>query len=350
MKTRISRRTALQSLAAISAGATLFDRLQRPAHAGKQDPRWEKSIKRGLDWVAKTQSSRGHWTAANYPTAMTALAGAALIGSGSTTTQGPYARNIQDAVTYLIGKSRANGLIGDPLTDNRYTYGHGFSMLFLSQVLGEEEDIERRDELIDVLTRAVDFCGKAQTPSGGWGYVSAKDGNNFDEGSTTITQVQGLRGCRNAGIPVPGEVIEKAKQYIYECKNKDGGISYSSRNRGSSRPAITAAALAALYNAGAYDSEHVPDMLEYSKQNLHNIAGGAQSFGHWHYTYLYYAQVVYRQGENEWAPFRDKLYNKIVGEQDAEGSWQGNIGPIYVTACNLIMLQLDKAYLPIYQR
>ena len=33
------------------------------------------------------------------------------------------------------------------LTDNRYTYGHGFAMLFLSQVLGEEEDVERREEL-----------------------------------------------------------------------------------------------------------------------------------------------------------------------------------------------------------
>ena len=104
------------------------------------------------------------------------------------------------------------------------------------------------------MIKAVEFSVNAQTNLGGWGYVSAKDGNQFDEGSTTITQVQGLRGCRNAGIPVTGEVIENAKQYIYGCKNKDGGISYSFNNRGSSRPAITAAALAALFNAGDYDS------------------------------------------------------------------------------------------------
>ena len=85
-------------------------------------------------------------------------------------------------------------------------------MLFLSQVLGEEEDEDRRAELVDVLTRAVEFTGQAQTPAGGWGYVSAKDGGGFDEGSTTITQVQGLRGCRNAGIPVPKEIIDKAVQ------------------------------------------------------------------------------------------------------------------------------------------
>jgi hypothetical protein len=281
---------------------------------------------------------------------MTALAGTALIASGSTATQGPYANNIRRAVDYLTTKVRENGLIGDPFADNRYTYGHGFSMLFLSQILGEEEDDDRRKELIQILTKSTDFSAKAQTPSGGWGYVSAKDGNNFDEGSTTITQVQGLRGCRNAGIPVPAEVVENAKNYIYQCKNPDGGISYSSRNRGSSRPAITAAALATLYNAGDYDSEHVPQMLEYSKKNLHNINNSVQSFGHWHYTYLYYSQVVYRQGDEEWPAFRDKLYDKIVSEQEANGSWTGNIGPIYVTACNLIMLQLDKGLLPIYQR
>jgi hypothetical protein len=351
MPGKISRRTAIQTLASV-AGLSATGYFTSPLAAAKRDPKWETAIERGLKWVASEQSSLGHWTAGNYPTAMTALAGTALICSGSTTTQGPYARHIRRAVDYLTTKSRQNGLIGDPNTDNRYTYGHGFSMLFLSQILGEEEDAERREELIDILNRAVDFSGKAQTPSGGWGYVSAKDGNNFDEGSTTITQVQGLRGCRNAGIPVPSETIENAKQYIYGCKNPDGGISYSSRNRGSSRPAITAAALAALYNAGDYDSKHVPEMLKYAQETLHDVTGSgtARSFGHWHYTYLYYSQVVYRQGVADWEPYRDKLYNRIISEQGTNGGWTGNIGPIYVAACNLIMLQLDRAYLPVYQR
>ena len=351
----LTRRHALQSLAAAGAGALLSTALPRPAFAAKKDPKWEASIERGLKWVAKSQSSVGHWTAtpAGYPTAMTALAGTALISSGSTTTQGPYAKNVRKAVDYLTGTkfNKNTGLIGDPMNaDNRYTYGHGFAMLFLSQILGEEEDKERRDELVEVLTKATDFSCKAQAPSGGWGYVSTKDQPNFDEGSTTITQVQGLRGCRNGGIVVPGEAIDKAKEYIYGCKNGDGGISYSSRNRGSSRPAITAAALASLYNAGDYDSKHVPEMLDYCKKNLKDLGEGPNAFGHWHYTYLYYSQVMYRQGAKDWEPFRDKLYNRIVSEQQADGTWTGNYGPIYVSSCNLIMLQLDKGFLPIYQR
>ncbi len=343
----IKRRQFLQTMGASLVAAPLVS--NGVASAAKK-AEWDASIKKGLDWAAQTQSRLGHWAGGNgqYPTAMTALAGTAMICSGSTTVQGPYSANVRRATDYLLSKVRSNGLIGDK-SDGNYTYGHVFSMLFLSQVFGEEEDEDRREELVEVLSQAVEFSVNAQTPSGGWGYVSAKDGSNFDEGSTTITQVQGLRGCRNAGIPVPKESIEKAKKYIYDCKNADGGISYSSRNRGSSRPAITAASLATLYNAGDYDSQHVPDMMTYAKRELHSLNNSG--FGHWHYTYLYYSQVIYRQGPDDWNGFRDKLYDRIVSQQSPDGSWkEGSVGPIYSTACNLIMLQLDRGLLPIYQR
>lgn len=310
---------------------------------------WKAAIQKGLGWVAKRQSRSGGWPDKSYPVAITALAGTALISSGSTTTQGPYAKQIRLAVDYLLSKARTNGLLGDPKRDQRYTYGHGFSMLFLSQVLGEEEDVDRRTELIEALKKAVTFSVSAQTKAGGWGYVSSK-ASSFDEGSTTITQVQGLRGCRNAGLAVPKEAIEKAKKYIYDCQNADGGISYSFQSRGSSRPAITAAALAALYNAGDYESDKIPPMWDYCKARMHKLNETGRG-GHWHYTYLYYAQVVYRQGASEWQPFRDKLYKRLVGEQLASGGWKGgSVSELYTSAMNLIILQLDNGYLPIYQR
>ena len=99
---------------------------------------------------------------------MTALSGMAMLSEGSTTTRGKYADNIERAVDYLIEMSQPNGLIGYS-QDYHYTYGHGFSMLFLSQVYGEEEDIGRRKELRRVLTEAVKFAAGAQTSAGGLG-------------------------------------------------------------------------------------------------------------------------------------------------------------------------------------
>lgn len=310
----------------------------------------DRTITKGLDWLSSRQTRVGSFSANNehYPTSMTALAGIAFLCEGSTTTQGKYAPNVRRAVDYLVARSRRNGLIGDPNRDDRYTYGHGFSMLFLSQVLGEEEDAERRSQLIDVLTRAVVFSGEAQTKPGGWGYVSAKDGEGFDEGSTTITQIQGLRGCRNAGIPVPKEIIDKAIKYIKDCTAADGGVQYNSKG-GGSRPAITAAAIACLYNAGEYDSEYVPKLMKYCHVQLDNISN--QGFGHWHYAHFYYAQVLYREGGKSWEDYRNKIFPRIIQDASPDGSWtQGYIGPVYTTATNLTILQLPKGALPIFQR
>jgi squalene cyclase len=312
----------------------------------------DRVVGRGLEWLASHQSRVGNWTAGSeqYPTAITALAGMAMLCEGSTTMQGKYSANIRRAVDYLVSRSRRNGLIGDPRNDSRYTYGHGFAMLFLSQVLGEEEDSERREKLIEVLAKAVEFTGRAQTAGGGWGYVSAKDGGGFDEGSTTITQVQALRGCRNAGIPVPKEIVDKAVGYIKKCTDRDGGVRYQLAGAGGGgRPPITAAALACLFNAGEYDSSYVPKLLRYCKKNLGDSDQGAS--GHWHYAHYYYSQVLFREGGRSWEAYRNKIYPRLVSEASGDGSWsQSYIGAVFTTAINLTILQLPKGSLPIYQR
>lgn len=131
----------------------------------------------------------------------------------------------------------------------------------------------------------------------------------------------------------------------------DGGVQYSSKG-GGPRPAISAAAVACLFNAGEYDSEYVPKLIKYCENNLSDIAN--QGFGHWHYAHYYYSQVKYREGGKAWETYRDKVFNRLVSEATDNGKqvyWtQGYIGPIYTTSINLTILQLDKGTLPIYQR
>ena len=126
-------RRPAQRWARLSAALVLGLSVFGGAAAGS-DSKVQKVVSRGLDWLASSQTSRGNWSAneGRYPTSMTALAGTALLLEGSTTTQGKYQKTIRRAVDYLIEHSRSNGLIGDPTKDDRYTYGHGFSMLFLS--------------------------------------------------------------------------------------------------------------------------------------------------------------------------------------------------------------------------
>ena len=199
-------------------------------------------------------------------------------------------------------------------------------MLFLSQVLGEEEDVERREQLVDVLTRAVVFTGQAQTAAGGWGYVSAKDGGDFDEGSTTITQVQGLRGCRNAGIPVPKEIIDKAINYIHKCTGPRRRRAVQPDHGGGGRPPITPPPSPACSTPATTTTSTSPASgLLPPRTRRHS---NQDNSGHWHYAHYYYSQVLYREGGKTWEDYRDKICRRPrCGEQNQDGYWdQGYMG------------------------
>ncbi len=355
-----------------------------PLHADDKDLDVKETIRLGLEWVAREQivdDSGGHWEAngGQYPTTMTALAGMVLLMEGSTMKEGKYSEQISKAVDWFLKRPQANGLLGNPnnpTESSRYMYGHGFGLLFLSCVYGEEDRPQRRRELEKVLRNAVKFCINSQTDRGGWGYVSAKEGGNFDEGSVTITQLQALRAARNAGITVEKEVIDKAIKYLKDCTTQRGGIIYSLTHGapavGGERPPLTVAAVACSFNAGDYGSEYGKKWLKYCREYI-PIQRGRVS--HDEYQNYYYAQALYVLGDDRyaklfpesrnnkadqltWSEYKKVMFPYIKETQQRSqpgaksyGSWTGGyIGPIYTTCVNLTILQLENNTLPIYQR
>ena len=370
----------------------------------KQRQEISAAITKGLEYLKKTQAQDGHWEVqgGQYPTSMTALAGMAFLMEGSTLKEGKYSDQVKKAVEWFLAPARQqpNGMIGDvrnPTEQTRYMYGQGFGTMFLASVYGEEEDKEQREKLEKLLKKSVEFICKAQTLKkhrkaegkemdiGGWGYVSAAEGNNFDEGSVTITALQGLRAARNAGIPVPKENIDRAVNYLEACTTPKGGIIYSYAGGGGAigengRPPLTAAAICCGFSAGQYKSELPKRWIKYCKDNI-PIGKGRQS--HDEYQSYYYSQAVYAIGDDKylemfpimkadgktpkamadlspgekeqlltWSQYKEAVFQGLLDNQDkANGSWnQGHIGPVYTTSINLCILQLDKAILPIYQK
>lgn len=313
-------------------------------------PETYTAIEHGLAYLARTQDRQGSWSNqgryGSYPVAMTALAGLALLMDGNTTTQGRYAPRVDRAVRFLVASARGDGLITRAEHEGRPMYGHGFSLLFLSQVYGMTEDAGRAKELHDVLTRGVQLTGQAQTRAGGWYYTP--DSRN-DEGSVTVTQVQALRSCRNAGIVVPKNVIDRAMHYLTKSQNSDGGIRYSfSQRRGQSRPAITAAAVCCWFNGGAYDSPNARRALEFCKPR---IKPQGSDGGHDYYAHLYFAQALFISDNPYWKEYYPKRRSFLLARQLGNGSWWGDgVGDVYGTALALIVLQLPYNQLPIMQQ
>lgn len=307
------------------------------------------AIERGLQYLARTQNRDGSWRNTggygSYPAAMTALAGMAVIGSGSTPTRGRHWLVVRRATEYLIRCQGAEGTISSLAEEGRSMYGHGFSTMFLAEVYGMEEDRRRQEILHDVLTKAVQLTARSQSRAGGWLYSPDQNG---DEGSVTVTQIQALRACRNAGILVPTKTIDAAVKYIVDSSNPDGSIRYSVNSGGGGRPPITAAAVAVLYNAGRYDDPLAERALQYAKRTL-PINGSGN--GHHYYSQLYLAQSLWQRGGPDWDEYYAAMARWLLSQQQRDGSWVGDgVGSTYGTGIALTILQLPYAYLPIYQR
>ncbi len=350
-----------------------------PAKAEPLPKKYRQAVRKGLEFLAKSQKEDGHWegNGGQYTVPMTALAGMALLMEGSTMHTGRYSKHIRKAVRWLISRARPNkggsrdGLIGGtlPAERSRYMYGQGFAILFLASVYGEEEKEDRRAELKDILTRGVRYIVNAQSTQGGWYYTSAKEGHDSDEGSVTITQVQALRAARNAGIPVPLQAIKKAREYLQKSTTTRGGVIYSlgrggGIRTGGGRPALTAAAIACAFNSGEYKGEYVKKWFKF----CHDLGQVRTGMGHDEYTQYYYSQAVYVLGDKGWAKLfgknhpnpltwsgpkghRAKTFDALVSMQSSDGSWnRSGIGAVYSTALYTTIMQLDRATLPIYQR
>jgi squalene cyclase len=313
-------------------------------------PEAHQAIERGLAYLARTQDRQGSWSNrgafGEYPVAMTALAGLALLMDGNTTTQGRYAPQVDRAANYLLRSATQSGLITRGDEDSRPMYGHGFSLLFLGQLYGMTEDTMRGQQIHELLSRAVQLTARAQSDAGGWIYTPD---SNSDEGSVTITQVQGLRSCRNAGITVPKDVIDDAMAYLDKSQNSDGGIRYSLRQQaGGSRPPITAAAVCCWYNAGDYTNPRAKRALEFAKDK---IRPNGTSGGHDYYAHLYLAQALYVSSDPYWQEYFPQRRDYLIQDQKSDGSWLGDgVGDVYGTAIALIILQLPYNQIPIMQR
>ena len=148
-------------------------------------------------------------------------------------------------------------------------------------------------------------------------------------------------------VTVPIETVNKAVAYIRKSANPDGGIRYMAGAGGESRPPITAAAVAVLYNAGKYDDPMAEKALTFAVRHL-PVSGSNN--GHHYYSHLYLSQALYQRGGKQWEDYYARRAKWLLSVQRKDGSWEGESGTTYGTSIALTILQLPYGYVPIYQR
>lgn len=307
-------------------------------------PETDKAIRNGLVWLGQAQNPDGSYGVGTYRgnIAVTSLAGLALMSSGSTPGRGPYGRQIDKALAFVMENTSPSGFVAVAAASTHGPmYSHGFGTLFLAEAYG----MTHRPEIREKLQKAVQLIIDCQNNEGGWRYQPVKRDADI---SVTICQINALRAARNAGLFVPKDTVDACLKYVKLCQNPDGGFRYMLPGGASVFPR-SAAGVVALQSAGEYDSKEVRDGIAYIRQFSKEIKMGSK-YSHYFYGHYYAAQAMWIRGGEEWNGWYPGIRNELIRRQSSAGFWPDSVCNEYGTAMALIILQIPNNYLPIFQR
>ncbi len=333
-------------------------------HGGS--PETEAAVQAALKWLASHQSADGHWDAdkfgagrennvlghdrrgagAKAHSAVTGLALLALMASGNTHRDGPYADNVRRGLNYLLSIQGADGNLGGSAELFAFMYCHGMATFAMSEAYAMTHD--RRLEA--PLRSAIGYTLAAQHPTtGGWRYQPRDSGDTSQLG----WQLMSLKSAELAGIKMPESTRSGAIRFLKSV------VSGQHEGLGSYRPyeapsrAMTAEALVcrqflgmarenpAENEAGDYLLGDLPNK---DKVNLY---------------YWYYGTVAMFQLQGDyWQRWNSALQSALLSQQstagDTAGSWEPNCiwggygGRVYSTAMSALCLEIYYRYLPLY--
>ncbi len=329
--------------------------------------RADEAIHKGLRWLQSRQLTPEQANEMKHPewsgsfrdefapgnTGVTALSAMAFLAQGQAPGQGPYGDSINRAIDYLLSQQLDNGLLVSRDPSGRRSemmYSHSIATLLLCEVSGMLDD-RRQQELDKVLPRALlvllqaQKVPKSRPHAGGWRYAPGARDSDL---SLTGWAMMALRAAKQNGVAIPDEHIADAIEYILKCRRSDGTFSYMP-GMGQGTPAMTGLAILCLELCGEHGHEAIKPAADYVLQHP-----PAEHDHHRHFAFYYCSQAMFQLGEDYWDRFAPIMYDTLLAEQNADGSWGtaqlGGYSNTYQTALAILTLTVAARQLPIYQR
>ncbi len=306
-------------------------------------------VKGALKWLASKQAPNGEWASADmekqHPAAITAYVLMAFLAGGNLPGEGEHGRCVSAGMQYLLDKVSAEGHIGNR-QNGQYMYGHGIATIALAEIYGQTRAAGMRPRL----EKAVKLIIACQNKEGGWRYRPVAQDADI---SVTVLQVVALRSAKNAGLDVPQKTLDDAVGYVRNCQRPEsGGFAYQpGREPGYAR---TAAAIYSLQVCGLYDDPMVTRGAQYLLREFRE-----KGMEWWTYGNFYAAPALYMQGGETWRKYYDLTKRALLKRVTTRGDvsfWEGRVegerevGPLYTTAVNTMILAMPYHYIPLYQR
>ncbi len=334
-------------------------------HGGS--PETEAAVQAALKWLASNQSPDGHWDAERFGagredfvlgqnrngagrkanTGVTGLALLAMLGSGNTHLEGPYADNVRRGLNYLLSVQGTDGNLGGQAESFAFMYSHGIASFAMS----EDYAMTRDRRLEKPLRAAIGFTVTSQQPiGGGWRYQRHE---TVGDTSQLGWQLMALKSAELAGIPMPDATRAGIVRFLKSVEaGSNGGLASYRPGEAPSRPMTAEALVCRQFLGLAHDDPAAGEAADYVLGELPNSQ--RINLYYWYYGTL----ALYQMQGDHWRRWNTALQDALVDQQlttgDMAGSWDpkciwgGYGGRVYSTAMSALCLEVYYRYLPVF--
>jgi hypothetical protein len=303
-------------------------RAAKLAAAGGGGADTEEALDRALVWLAAHQLPDGGWSfdLSKVPacrgqcrhsgrnscrTGATSLALLPFLGRGNTLREGPYKRQVEAGIGFLVkaatqGNGKAYGTAGN-------LYSQGVATIAMAECYGMT-----KDKRLQAPTQAMlNFIMQAQDPNGGgWRYSPGQAGDT----SAVGWQLTALKTGNLAGLQVNPLTVKKAVSFL-DSVQSDGGAVYGYTDARKGSLALSAVGLHCRMQLG-WNADHPAVRKGVERFSLEGPNRDLY--------YCYYAtQVMHRAGGDAWKAWNDSLKPILLMCQakagHEAGSWHDGV-------------------------
>jgi hypothetical protein len=354
-------------------------------------PETEESIELGLDFLARFQQDDGRWTFDGFDEerpafvsdgAATGLALLAFQGAGYHHLDHKYKDHVRRGLEVLISNQASDGSLFIPGNDqaNRYAqfYSHGIAAIAVCEAYGMTQDPSLREpaqRAIDYIVSTQAFVRAARGGEfGGWRYVS----NTGADTSVTGWMMMALKSGELAGLEVPGQTYRRiegwldrargsaSENHLYRYNPFAPDTAAQRHGRVPSKTMTAVGLLMRLYTGWNRDHPDLRRGAAYLQQRLPALGSADEDLlelSRDTYYWYYATQVMFHMGGEYWSAWQQRLHPLLINSQLREGPlvgswdplkplpdrWAGQGGRLYVTAMNLLSLEVQHRHLPLYE-
>lgn len=340
---------------AVELGLEFFVRHQLPDGCWSLDRHKQKG---------KAYENAG-WTNTSSDTAATGLALLSFFGAGYTHQTDKHRDTVRRGIDWLVKSQKENGDLFTGGTGYTWFYSHGIATIALCEAYGMTNDADLREPA----QRAVAFIVESQHPQrGGWRYKPQVESDT----SVSGWQLMALKSAQMAGLDVPAQTLEKVSNWLDTAQAGDGSRFVYNPNapdtpdqRAGRRPNLAMTAegtLMRMYLGRKNDDPVTIAAADHLAENLPEV-GSRQRPTRDAYYWYYATQVMFHLQGEHWKTWNARLRPLLEKGQQQDGPLAGSWNPsapvpdrwghaggrMYLTALNLLMLEVYYRHLPLFQ-